>query len=220
MTGDEASTYDRLTMTTHTRKLRLILASQSPRRRELLSASGFEFDLSPTQISEIPDENLNLEGQIRALARQKAEACLKTGKIARGLGNLILSADTVVVLDGQILGKPADRRENEQYLRRLSGRTHSVITAVALLDVDTGRMAVDHETSWITFRPLSDEEILRYVDSGDGLDKAGGYGIQGMAGEFVSEVRGSYDNIVGLPVALVEELLKENNWDVDRRESK
>lgn len=186
----------------------------------MLSAAGYEFDLSPTQISEIPDENLNLEGQIRALARQKAEACLKSGKVAKGQGNLVLAADTVVVLDGQILGKPSNRQENVQYLRRLSGRTHSVITAVALLDVDSGRVAVDHETSWITFRPLSDEEISRYVDTGDGLDKAGGYGIQGMAGEFVSEVKGPFDNIVGLPVALVEKLLKENNWDVDRRESK
>ncbi len=206
-------------MTTQTRKLRLVLASQSPRRRELLSAAGFEFDLSPTQISEIPDENLNLEGQIRALACQKAEACLKSGKVAKGQGNLILSADTVVVLDGQILGKPDDRRENEHYLRLLSGRTHCVITSVALLDVDTGRMAVGHETSWITFRTLTDDEIAAYVASGEGLDKAGGYGIQGSAGAFVSEVKGPYDNIVGLPVALVEKLLKENNWDVDRRKS-
>lgn len=204
-------------MASQTRKLRLVLASQSPRRKELLSAAGFEFDLSPSQISEIPDENLNLEEQIRTLAREKAEACLKTGNLAIGQGNLILSADTVVCLDGQILGKPDDRRENEQYLRRLSGRTHTVITAICLLDVDSGRTACDHATSWITFRTLSDEEIAKYVASDDGLDKAGGYGIQGEAGAFVSEVEGPHDNIVGLPIALVERLLKENGWDVDRR---
>ena len=130
---------------------------------------------------------------------------------------MLLTADTVVVLDGQILGKPSDRKENGQYLRRLAGQTHRVITGVCLLEVDTGRQALAHEVSSVRFRNLSEEEIRAYCDSDEGLDKAGGYGIQGAAGKFVAEVIGPYDNIVGLPVALVCRLLEENGWNVARR---
>lgn len=192
----------------------LVLASQSPRRSQLLKNAGFEFAILPTQISEIPNENLNLPEQIRDLACQKADACAGSGKLAKGHGNLILASDTVVILDGQILGKPRDRSENKQSIRRLSGRTHSVISAVCLLDLDQRKRAVDHETSYITFKPLSDAEIEAYIATGDGLDKAGGYGIQSpLAEDFVSKVEGSYDNIVGLPVALVRRMLKENGWN-------
>jgi septum formation protein len=195
---------------------RLVLASQSPRRSELLSRAGFEFSLAPSQISEIPNENLNLDEQIQDLARRKAEECLRLRKLPERQGNLIISADTVVVLDGQILGKPQDRLENAQYLRRLSGRQHSVITAICLLDVDTGRSVCAHETSLINFKNLGENEIDVYASSGEGLDKAGGYGIQGAAGIFVKTVEGPYDNVVGLPIALLEKMLKENGWHVER----
>jgi len=197
----------------------LVLASQSPRRSELLTQAGFEFTVAPTQISEIPDENLNLMEQISDLARRKAEECLKSGKLTKQLGNLILSADTVVVLDGQILGKPKDRPENEQYLRRLMGEAHRVISGICLLDVDSGIQATGCEVSEVTFRQLSETEIASFVDSGEGLDKAGGYGIQGLAGNFVSKLKGPRDNVVGLPIQLLEKLLKENGWNVDRRKS-
>lgn len=195
----------------------LILASQSPRRSELLRQAGIEFDSSPSQISEIPDENLNLQDQISDLARRKAEHCLELRNFSERQGNLILSADTVVVLDGQILGKPESRRENAQYLRRLSGRKHSVITGVCLLDVDTGEMALDHDEALIVFKVLSEPEIEEYVSSDEGLDKAGGYGIQGAAGKFVSEIEGAFDTVVGLPIALVEKMLKAKGWDVSRK---
>lgn len=198
---------------------RLVLASQSPRRSELLSRAGFVFTVTSPQISEIPDENLNLEDQVRGLALDKARACLDSGKVSKGQGNLVLSADTVVVLGDQILGKPKDRKENEQYLLRLSGRKHSVITAVCLLDADSGRLAVGHDVSHIVFRQLSDAEIEEYAASGEGLDKAGGYGIQGAAGKFVERLDGAFDNVMGLPVALVERLIDENGWKVDRRQS-
>lgn len=198
---------------------RLVLASQSPRRSELLSRAGFVFTVTSPQISEIPDENLNLQDQVRQLAVDKAQACLKTGKVLKGQGNLILSADTVVVLDGQILGKPKDRKENEHYLRSLSGRSHSVITAVCLLEADTGKMAIGHDTSEILFRTLGEDEIAAYGASGEGLDKAGGYGIQGAAGQFVASLDGAFDNVMGLPVTLVERLIDENGWVVDRKKS-
>ena len=197
--------------------LRLILASQSPRRSDLLRRAGFEFITVSFQISEIPNESLNLPSQIQDLAWRKAQECLKLGKAPKGQGNLVLSADTVVVLDGQILGKPSDMSENQSFLQRLSGQTHSVITAICLVEVDSGRSALAHEISEITFRKLSTQEIYEYAVSGEGLDKAGGYGIQGGAAKFVERVEGSHDNIVGLPIALVEKLLRENGWRINRK---
>lgn len=196
---------------------RLVLASQSPRRSELLERAGFEFTVTPLQISEIPDENLNLPDQIRDLAVKKADAWWASRKPSEREGNLVLSADTVVVFEGKILGKPKDRNENEQYLRRLSGRSHDVITAVCLVDGQTGERAVGHDISKVIFRKLNDEEIAAYIASGEGLDKAGGYGIQGAAGKFVEKLDGAFDTVMGLPIALVEKLLAEKNWEVARK---
>ena len=195
---------------------KLILSSQSPRRSELLNRAGFTFTTLSVQISEIPDENMNLLDQIADLARRKAQACLNSGKLAKGEGNLILASDTVVVLDGQILGKPKDRTENRQMIERLSGRKHGVLTGVALLDLDTGREVSAVAESKIQFRDLQSSEIGAYVDTDDGLDKAGGYGIQNAAGKFVASFDGDMDTIVGLPIKLVEKLLLENGWHVDR----
>ncbi|MCM2282943.1 MAG: Maf family protein [Bdellovibrionaceae bacterium] len=195
----------------------LVLASQSPRRRELLERAGFEFLVASVQISEIPNENLNLEEQIRQLAQDKAKALIESGKLPKKQGFLVLASDTVVVLDGRILGKPDSVSVNEVYLRQLSGRKHSVITSICLWDLDSGRVVLDHDVAYVTFRQLSEDEIHAYAVSGEGLDKAGGYGIQGMAGAFVANVSGSMDTIVGLPVALVERVLKENGWNVSRR---
>lgn len=197
----------------------LILASQSPRRRELLQQAGFEFTVSSVQISEIPDENLNLEEQIRRLAWEKAEALVSSGKVLKGQGNLVLSSDTVVVLENKILGKPKDLTECASYIRQLSGRKHRVITSVCLWDLDSGRVVTDHDTTWVTFRYVTENEIEEYAASGEGMDKAGGYGIQGLAGKFVSATEGKMDTVVGLPVDLVEKLLRENGWNVRRTKS-
>jgi septum formation protein len=195
----------------------LILASQSPRRHELLTRAGYQFTVTSLQISEIPDENLNLPDQIRKLALEKAEACINSGKISKKQGILVLAADTVVVLDNQILGKPRDIEQCEEYLRRLSGSTHMVITGVCICEPAVGRVVLGHETSYVTFRQLSEKELLAYAHSGDGLDKAGGYGIQAGAGSFVAKVEGPEDNVVGLPIKLVEKLLAENDWQVEQR---
>jgi MAF protein len=201
---------------------RLILASQSPRRSELLVRAGFEFSITSLQISEIPDENLNLMEQIRDLAHRKALACLESGKLPKQKGILVLSADTVVVLDGQILGKPEDPQENKRFLRRLSGREHEVITAVCLVEVDCGkpvRFDVDHDQARIWFRSLSEQEIDTYASGGEGLDKAGGYGIQGSAGDFVERLEGQFDTVMGLPIELVERMIKRNGWQVAKNRS-
>lgn len=195
----------------------LVLASQSPRRRELLEQAGFEFFVASVQISEIPNENLNLPDQIRHLAQDKARALVESGKLLKQNSFLVLSSDTVVVLEGRILGKPETAAINADFLRRLSGRTHEVITAICLWDLDSGRVALGHDVARVTFRALDEREIEAYCSSGDGLDKAGGYGIQGRAGAFVATVEGAMDTIVGLPIALVERMLKENGWYVGRR---
>jgi len=186
----------------------LVLASQSPRRRQILTISGYEFDVLPTQISEIPDENLNLGEKIRQLAADKARACLKMRNDSKGLVFLVLAADTVVVLDDQILGKPKDENEARSFLRRLSGRSHSVITGIAMIDSSTSIEFSGHAATTVTFRDLSPEEIDAYVASKEPFDKAGGYGIQGAASGFIDRIEGPYDNVVGLPMEVVEEGLR------------
>lgn len=197
----------------------LVLASQSPRRRELLHKAGFEFEVASIEISEIPNENLSLQAQIEDLARQKAEALVESPKLPKKQRILVLSADTVVVIDGQILGKPSDLSESELHIRRLSSRTHQVITGLCLWDLDAGKKLVTHEIAEVTFRKLSDEEIRSYVDSRDGMDKAGAYGIQSVGATFISNLKGSLENVMGLPVALFERLIKENGWQISRRKS-
>ncbi|RYZ77005.1 MAG: septum formation protein Maf [Proteobacteria bacterium] len=198
---------------------RLVLASQSPRRRELLESAGFAFTVSPLQISEIPDENLNLTDQVRDIAVRKATEWLRHAKPSEKHGILLLTSDTVVVLGDTLLGKPKDQFENMSFLRQLSGQIHEVITAVCLVEGETGDLVVGHDVARIKFRNLSAEEMQAYVSSENGLDKAGGYGIQSEAGKFVEKLDGSFDTVMGLPVSLVEKLIEEKGWKVERRHS-
>ncbi|MCI8591107.1 MAG: septum formation inhibitor Maf [Lachnospiraceae bacterium] len=184
----------------------LVLASRSPRRRELLSQVGISFRMAPGTVEEritktAPDE------VVRELSFQKAE------DVASGEpeGVWVLGADTVVALDGKILGKPTDAREAKDMLRQLSGRSHSVYTGVTLyrrMDGKTTSETFSEETK-VTFYPMTEEEICRYVDSGDPMDKAGAYGIQGPAAAFIQRIEGDYNNVVGLPVAAVYQRWKE-----------
>ncbi len=184
--------------------MRLILASASPRRRELLRAAGFEFDVRPSGVVELARSGESPEEFACRAAREKA---LDVAASARR-GEFVLGADTVVVIDDEILGKPVDPDEARRILRRLSGSTHRVITGVSLVQAPGRVESVKHETTLVTFRPLDDEEIESYVGSGEALDKAGAYGIQGLASKFVTRIEGCYFNVVGLPVALVYEMLK------------
>lgn len=181
-------------------KLRLILASASPRRRELLQSAGLRFDVIPSSVSEAlhPGEPPPLTAE--RLAREKAREVA-----SRRPGALVLGADTLVVLEGEILGKPPSEAAAAETLRRLAGRTHHVITGVALVsDGIPDSFSVRTE---VTFRPLRDEEIEAYVRSREPMDKAGAYGIQGGAAGFVRSIHGSYSNVVGLPLAEVLERL-------------
>ena len=197
--------------------LKLVLASQSPRRRDLLLDSGFEFTVSTVKVSEIFDENLNPSDVPSHLATVKAEACIKQHKELKSPGFLILAADTIVVLDQHILGKPRDARQAHEFLRRLARKTHRVITGIALLPSSTTKVWTGSDITEVTFRSLSDGEIQSYVNSGEPMDKAGAYAIQGGGARFVSSFSGSWSNVVGLPLERLERALVENGWTVGRR---
>ncbi|MBZ5605852.1 MAG: Maf family protein [Acidobacteriia bacterium] len=180
---------------------RLILASASPRRSELLRNAGFDFTVRARPVEEIRRPGEDPEQYARRLARSKAEASWEAAD------EIVLAADTIVVLGDRVLEKPRDPEDARAMLRLLSGRTHTVITAICIRHA--GGEMVDAESTRVHFAELSDREIGDYVASGEPMDKAGAYGIQGLASKFVDRIEGCYFNVMGLPVALVCRRLKE-----------
>lgn len=174
---------------------RLILASGSPRRRELLEAQGLLFEIRRPDVPEVLQPGESPEVFARRLAKEKARAVWEGGT-----DEVILAADTVVALGPTVLGKPADTTEAIAMLGSLSGLTHEVITGVCVLSPTDGERSFAVRTA-VRFRTLASSEIERYVASGEPMDKAGAYGIQGRAGAFVEAIFGSYSNVVGLPLA-------------------
>ncbi len=197
--------------------LEIALASQSPRRRELLSQAGFLFRVFPVKVSEIIDENLTPPEVASHLATVKAQAAVEQRKELKQKGFLILAADTIVVLGRRILGKPENFSEAQRFLRSLSGKTHSVMTGLTLQESGSTNFWTGTEMTEVKFRTLSEVEISDYIASGEPMDKAGAYAIQGAGGKFVSSYTGSWSNVVGLPMERLEKALKENGWNVGRR---
>jgi septum formation protein len=185
--------------------MRFLLASASPRRRELLRNAGFDFDVQPSRIMEEITRGEPPEEFARRAAREKAMEVAASSPA----GSLVLGADTVVVIDGETLGKPSDQEDATRMLQLLSGRTHQVHTGVCLVSAPGKIEALEHATTLVTFRGLDEEEIRRYVESGEPMGKAGAYAVQGLASKFVTRILGCYSNVVGLPVALVYEILKK-----------
>ena len=191
--------------------MRLVLASASPRRRELLTQAGFRFDISPAHIPEDVSPGEDPIAYVTRLAREKAEAVYRAladqhaacGPVA------VLGADTTVTIDGEILAKPEDAADAARMLRRLSGRTHRVITGVAV--VTAARTEVAAEVTAVKFLSVNDEEIAAYVATGEPMDKAGAYAIQGHAAIWIPRIEGCYFNVVGLPLALVSQMLQALN---------
>jgi septum formation protein len=188
----------------------LVLASASPRRRELLAQAGYSFTVHPAHIPEDPLPNEDPIACVTRLACEKAQAVfaeLSPTWEKEGLdGQSVLAADTIVTLDNQILGKPSDPADAARMLRLLSGRTHQVITGVALISATSTQVAA--ETTAVTFRALSEQEIADYIATGEPMDKAGAYAIQGRAARWIPRIEGDYFNVVGLPIALVSALLE------------
>lgn len=179
----------------------LILASQSPRRRELLSRCGVPFICEPADIDETIRPDKPLEKEIERLSFMKAEHIL-----AKHPDAVVLGSDTIVTVDGKALGKPHDEKTAAAMLARLQGRSHHVITGVALLS--RKRKFISHETAEVVFVPMDEEEIRKYIATGECFDKAGAYGIQGYGGRYVKEIHGDYYAIMGLPLHLVYKELK------------
>jgi len=209
-------------------KYDFILASASPRRREILSAGGYEFTVMPSDVEE-PELDAPPGEMVMKLARLKAEACAamlesestqNSGEIPEGCESasgkvktdsknrkLIIGSDTLVFLDNTRMGKPADKDEWIDFIRRMSGRKHSVITGVAL--VFDGRCETFYSETEVTVDEMTEAEIMQYVDYGEDMDKAGGYAIQGKFAKFIPSIEGEYNNVVGFPIAMFRRKLAE-----------
>lgn len=192
----------------------IYLASKSPRRRELLKQIGVHFELlmmreqSPRiDVDEVPLRDETAHAYVQRIVLLKAAAAVKVMRERRLPQRLILTADTTVTIDGAVLGKPVDRDDAVRMLKRLAGDSHQVLTAIAV--------AFDREvkhvlsTSFVSFAPLSEAEIKRYVDSGEPMDKAGGYAVQGLAAKFIAKLSGSYSGVMGLPLYETTALLRQ-----------
>lgn len=185
----------------------LILASRSPRRRELLTMLGLDFTIMTADIDETMDETLSVEDAVAEVCRRKAEAVAQ-----KRPDDLVLAADTIVVADGKVLGKPHDPEEAKAMLRLLSGRDHQVFTAFCLRQNGTADTHV--EMTRLRFKSLSEEEISAYVATGSPMDKAGAYGIQDQAAIFVEAMEGDYYNVMGLPLCSLAKALRKNGIEV------
>ena len=195
--------------------MELILASNSPRRKELLGQMGLkDFKVAAPNVDESVEDGLSPAETVEQLSLRKAQAAAKKA----GPNDLIIAADTVVALDGVVLGKPRDEEDAFAMLSALSGREHRVYTGVTVLQ---GEQAVtEHEETAVTFRPLEDSEIRGYIATGEPMDKAGAYGIQGLGALLVSGIRGDYDNVVGLPVFRLGRILARFGIDLLRTAAK
>jgi len=186
----------------NTQAFRLILASGSPRRRELLSRMGYEFEI------QVPDVDENVSGKakdiVAILSRRKAMAVAEQNE-----NGIIIASDTLVSLNGEVLGKPIDEADAFRMLKTLSGNTHEVYTGVTIMDAASGKCETRSVRTGVCFRELSDDEINSYIASGEPMDKAGAYGIQGGAGKFVEKLDGSYENVIGFPVDDVQDMLND-----------
>jgi len=185
----------------------LILASQSPRRKELLAILGIPFEVIPANIAEVPGPGETAEQFVVRAAREKG---IEVGD--RVSNSIVLSADTVVTIDGLILGKPVDEHHAIRMLQQLSGRQHVVYTAVCVIDQIHGEMHEALEKTGVWFNPMTDAQIIDSVRREDVLDKAGAYAIQGFAGVYISKIEGNYGNVMGLPLPVLHDFLSRTTF--------
>lgn len=190
--------------------MKLILASGSERRSNLLAWLGIPFAVVVSEFDENSIKDTKPAELVKKLALEKAKAVVKNLD-----SGLVIGADTVVAIDGQVIGKPADEDGAVRILKKLSGKTHAVFTGVAVVDSKSGSIVLDFEKTEVTFRKLSDKEIRDYVATGEPLDKGGAYAIQMGAKDFVAKVKGSYTNVVGLPLVKLARLLRKMGISID-----
>ncbi len=181
---------------------KIILASSSPRRKELLHLIGVSFTVTPSNVNEVVEEGVLSSQIVEQLALLKARAVSASHK-----EGIIIGADTIVVFNGEILGKPNSKKEAHRMLKRLQGNTHEVFSGVAVLNALTGKYLVSHQVTKVYMKTLTDDEINAYIDTNEPMDKAGSYGIQGIGALFIEKIDGDYFNVVGLPLSLLSKLL-------------
>ena len=189
--------------------MELILASASLRRKEILQNTKLNFDIQKSDIEEVILENESPEDMVVRLAYEKAFDVAK-----RNTDRLVIGADTIVALDNEVLGKPKDQNEAYQMIKRLSNKTHKVITGISLINLKENKIIKDYVVSFVTFKDLSEDSIKDYINTNESLDKAGAYGIQGYGALLVKNIQGDYFNIVGLPISRLSDLLK-NHFDIN-----
>ena len=185
--------------------MNIILASASPRRKEILENANVKFKIMASSIEEL---TLDSESPCQMVMRLAFEKGIDIA--SRQKSDLVISADTIVVLDNTILGKPKDEIEARKMITSLSGRTHQVITGISLINLDNNKKIIDYVISKVKFKKLSEEDINDYIRTRESLDKAGAYGIQGYGALLVEEIQGDYFNIVGLPISRLSDLLKKH----------
>ncbi len=186
----------------------MILASKSPRRREILSQFGFDIEIDSVDVEEVSDEK-EVVDQLMDISRKKSQEVAK-----RNPDKYVVSADTAVIIDGRVLGKPRDKEEAKSTLRELSGRAHEVITAYTLFNLSMGVTHSHYDTTMVYFKELSDEEIEWYVATGEPMDKAGSYGIQGKGTILVEKIEGDFYNVMGFPLSKFYDDLKSLGMDI------
>lgn len=189
--------------------MKIVLASGSPRRKEILENMNLKFDIIKSEIEETTVENESPEKLVKRLSYEKAHDIA-----SKNLDSIVIGADTVVVLDNNVLGKPKDKEEAFNMLKEMSGKEHEVITGISILCLELEKEISDFCVSKVKFRNLSDDEIYSYIETGECMDKAGAYGIQGLGSLLVEYIKGDYFNIVGFPISYASEILK-NNFDID-----
>ena len=198
--------------------MKVILASASPRRAEILSIAGISAEIFPAEVDESPRPGEQVAALVLRLAEAKVRATIlrlaQSSSVAGKPGEptIFIGADTMVEVDGHSLGKPASAEHARAMLRRLSARRHRVVTGIAVVRMPGGDSKCEIETTDVYFAKLSEQEIERYVATGEPLDKAGAYAIQGQGGRFIERIEGCYFNVVGLPLARIYRVLKEMGW--------
>lgn len=185
--------------------MKIILASASPRRKEILENTSVKFDVMASSIKELTIDGESPCQMVMRLAFEKGMDIASRQK-----SDLIISADTIVVIDNTVLGKPKNEIEARKMITTLSGRTHQVITGISLINLDNNKKIIDYVISNVKFKNLSEEDINDYIRTKESLDKAGAYGIQGYGALLVDEIQGDYFNIVGLPISRLSDLLKKH----------
>jgi septum formation protein len=194
--------------------MKLILASSSPRRAEVLRNAGFVFQVRPADVDETRLAHEAAEDYVRRVAQAKARAVADPARVA-GERLVVIAADTIVLAEGQILGKPKDADDARRMLRLFSGKTHEVLSALCVINIPAAKQALHVEKTRVEFLNMSEEEIENYIQTGEPFGKAGAYGIQGIAGRFATRIAGCYFNVLGLPLSRLWTTLRALGWKDD-----